>query len=432
MFNNFKKVINKAVIVAKGSNFKNVSKMLLGTLSSQVILFLLAPILYRIYDKVDYGTIGQFMALNSFALVFVTLQLNYTILIEDSEYMARNAIKSIHTIVTACVLILLLIILPIKQDISTILGNPDMNYWLIFIPFTVYLNSRLDAFKTWANRKEEYSVFGKTLLLEAIIGPLISIPYGLYYKTGTGLFLGFFISLLVSNIFIYRCLKEKPPIGFNSFIRTKFFVIKNKFYPLFQLPSQGLKIFSEQLPLYLLSIFTSPEMIGIYNLSVRVVNLPFQVISSSMSSVYNKRLVESYNLTENSKRIFTKMLLMLFSIGIIPLIVVYIFGVPLFSWYFGEKWSLSGKLSSVLVVLYFFRFIYTSLSYSFILTRKQIYDLFFTILILATSCLVLYVGLSTSKNLIETLKTYSIIISLILIFATYFSFTILPKNNNQV
>ena len=84
----FKKLLKRL----KSSEFiVNVSKLTSATSIGQLSAILTAPILYRLYEKSSYGTLGLYMAITGVVGVFSTMQYLQTILLEKE---AKNALTA--------------------------------------------------------------------------------------------------------------------------------------------------------------------------------------------------------------------------------------------------------------------------------------------------------------------------------------------------
>ena len=64
---------------------KNTLQLASGSIFAQAVAIAMIPILYRIYTREDYGVLGLFMATVWVLGVFVTLQYDQAIIIEENE-----------------------------------------------------------------------------------------------------------------------------------------------------------------------------------------------------------------------------------------------------------------------------------------------------------------------------------------------------------
>ena len=74
----------------KSDFIRNVATLASATTIAQAVSILTAPVLYRIYDKEDYGTLGQYMAIVAVVGVFSTMQYHQVILLEKDDDDAKK------------------------------------------------------------------------------------------------------------------------------------------------------------------------------------------------------------------------------------------------------------------------------------------------------------------------------------------------------
>lgn len=96
----------------QGSDYlKNVTTLASGTTIAQGISLITAPILYRIYDKEDYGTLALYIGIVGVIGVFSTMQYLQPILLEKEDDDAKKVMwlnRLINTCVTTVVFLLVL------------------------------------------------------------------------------------------------------------------------------------------------------------------------------------------------------------------------------------------------------------------------------------------------------------------------------------
>ncbi|MEZ4918237.1 MAG: oligosaccharide flippase family protein [Saprospiraceae bacterium] len=152
---------------------RNATKLISGTAAAQAISLLTAPILYRIYEKEDYGTLGVYMAVAGVLGTFSTLQYGQAILLEKED---SNALQIMWLIRIAN------IILAIFTLIGVLLLGTSLGHWLNNPAITLALVTSNFHF-LWLNK---FFVFGPTekgillmtwnSILTAIRSPRVPLP----------------------------------------------------------------------------------------------------------------------------------------------------------------------------------------------------------------------------------------------------------------
>ena len=132
--------------------------------------------------------------------------------------------------------------------------------------------------------------------------------------------------------------------------------------------------FINEIPTYLLIFYFSSTVLGFYALGMRILKIPMNLISSSISEVFFQR--EGPRSQINSESL-EKTLSILFIVGSYPFIVLGISGEEVTSFVFGSSWSQSGIYLQILSP-YIFTTYMTSLSMSvMVILRKQQNNLIF-------------------------------------------------------
>ena len=414
---------------ASSEYLRNVLTLSSGTTVAQLVSLGTAPILYRIYSKEDYGTLGLYMAIVGVIGVFSTMQYTEAILLEKADEGAKEILWLNRIINIGFTLISVLLIIVLSPFVGKWFNNEGITNWLFLIPISIFFTGQNAILRVWANRKKMYKILALNSILISLLVPLVSITTGYLIAGPLGLFLGLLTSQVVPALVLLYSLSSrfelnKRSVMFNS--RLVFFAKKYIDFPRFNLFSEFVSRFSNQLPVFMLSSYLGPGVVGLYNLSVRMLSLPVQIIGNSISEVFKQRAAEDYSSKRNCKKVFIKTLKSLSVISIVPFIVLLLFGPSVFSFVFGEEWRQSGVIAQLLSVMYVLKFIASPLSYVYIIVQKLKEDLFWHIWILFSTAIIFYMGINYKADYQAILMIFSInygLVYLIYILRSY-SFSI--------
>src|SRR5690606_11286142 len=124
------------------------------------------------------------------------------------------------------------------------------------------------------------------------------------------------------------------PTFFREFLwkEIRYAAIRYKTFPLFQSFSQLLLALGAQLPILLIGVFYGTEIVGVFGLAQNMINLPMDLIGTSVSQVYYSKISE-YGKHEPEKiyRLTMSIAKKLVLIGVIPVGIIVLFGPWLFS-----------------------------------------------------------------------------------------------------
>ena len=360
------RLIKTFLYKVKRSDFiKNVTTLATGTTLAQVVSVFSAPILYRIYSKEDYGTLGLYMAITGVIGVFSTLQYLEPILLESDDKEAKNVLwlnRLINAIIT---LIALLLVLILGENIGFWLNNELITPWLILLPVSIFFAGQNSIFKVWANRKKEYRIMSFNSVFTAVMAPLVAIVVGVFNGGIIGLLSGYLCSQVIPSFVLLISLTQKYNLGFHSLNMSlvKIKAIEYINYPKYSLPSELINKLSNQLPVFMLSMYSGPVAVGLYNLCARMLGLPLQLLGGAISEVFKQNAAQDYNYNGSIQRLFKNTLKTLAIISIIPTVIIVFWSQEIFGFVFGVEWVDSGTIAQCLVVYVMIKFIVSPLSY---------------------------------------------------------------------
>lgn len=404
-----------------------------GSTIAQAVSFVMAPILYRIYDKQDYGMLGLYMATTSVIGVFASLQYSNSILIAEDkdEWNSITLSRLLNILVSLGVLILTIISFFLFPNF---LNAEKFGLYFFLIPLTVFLSGQNELFRIFANRKKEYKVIQVNTIILAVTVPLLSLILGLLYDGPLGLFISLILGQALAYFLMYFKILKKYRLNLTMKRRKRLYIFaKNNIgFPKFILPSYFLGRFARQLPTFFFNRYFGLEVVGVYGLAVRMMELPSQIVTNAISEVFRQKVSENINRKLSNKGLFKKTFIILFMMTILPIIIITFFGPDLFAWLFGEKWAVSGDYAQVLIWLYSIQLISSPLSYFFLANKKLKETFFIHCYLFSTTLIVFYFTIPILKmNLISVLIIYSINMALVQSYYLWKSFKMSKFNYNS-
>jgi O-antigen/teichoic acid export membrane protein len=162
--------------------------------------------------------------------------------------------------------------------------------------------------------------------------------------------------------------------------------------PINLFPTALLDVISMQLPIFLITVWFSKEIAAQYRIAYALLSLPASFIGSAVAQVFYQKFSEIWPDAKTALSLLKKTWLSLALVGIIPLIIVMLFGQILIPFLLGGSWVMAGSIASVLVVMTFFSLIHSPTSVSLITMGYEKIMPFFGIAALIHRPLALYIG----------------------------------------
>ena len=285
------------------------------------------------------------------------------------------------------------------------MNNELITPWLILLPLSIFFTGQNSIFRVWANRKKEYRIMSLNAIFTAVITPLVAILVGVFNGGIIGLFLGYLCSQVIPSFVLLIYLTQKYKLGYHSFNKSavKIKAIEHINYPKYSLPSELINKLSNQLPVFMLSMYSGPAAVGLFNLGARMLGLPLQLLGGAISEVFKQQVAQDYNYNGSIQRVFKKTLKTLAIISIIPTVIIVFWSQDIFGFMFGVEWVDSGTIAQCLLVYFMMKFIVSPLSYVIQIKDKLSVGLFKNVLTFIFMSLIFYLGFKLEYNYIIVL-----------------------------
>lgn len=356
MLNNFIKIIRKNIYI------KNFTILSLGSIFSQLIIFSATPLLTRIYKPEIFGLFTLFIALSSTFSLISSGRFNTAVVVAKNK---DDSITLFHLSILISLVfstVFFFIFLIGENFLKQTLNAKKLNFWWYFVPVIIFLESIFILFKDYANRIKDYLLVSKLILFRVLLYVIIALISGFLGHVSIGLFLGHFLSYLIT--FIFFTFKFEKIIKINFFVRKPNYIKTIKKFYIFPLNSYGhiLNSLITYLPIYFLSKNYSLSILGYYALALNAVFLPLSFISNSISTINLRKVSELIENKENVFKFFLKNTLYLSSVIILPTIVLTIYAPEICIFVFGNEWQITGEFIKILMPSFAVIFVASTLS----------------------------------------------------------------------
>jgi len=363
------------------SLLKNILLLSTGTSVAQVIPMLASIVLARLYTDSDYGNLSMFISVAGIVGGIAALRYELTIILPQKANDARNllALCIINSLIigllSAVVIVFLSLFFKNRLNIS------GFN-WLYYVPVMVICTGIYNSFDNWFNRIHGYkNMVSAKIILSAVSATarillgFLSISLGLVYGTVIGN-----IFAIAAFIFFFVKQDKMRSLGLVSVAKMKrMFGEYGNFFK-YSVPGSLLNAFAIiGLPL-LIAFFYSKELAGIYFFSNNLIKQPISILTISISQVYKKEANMFYLHSKNQLIPFTLKFQKALFILIFPmLLILSIWGGPVFGFLFGKPWIASGEIIKYFAIFILFNFNYSPISSIIDILRRQRFEMYFNL-----------------------------------------------------
>jgi O-antigen/teichoic acid export membrane protein len=333
-------------------DFKTLS---LGTLLSQFIVIISAPLITRLYTPDVYGLFAIFMAFISVFYQSSCLGYDKSIVIfkNNSDVVKIKLFSLFINIVYF--FILFLVFFFFENRIKTFFNIGSLEFWFYLIPFAIFLRGFILILTSIANRVKNYHAMSYMLIIRAVTNVSIVIGLGFFGLNFYGLFVGEFIGSLIVIFFSVYFFKIKLlpyNLKYNILDKVKESINlakKNKQYAQHLTIPNFLNVLRHLLPLFFLTKFYSKEYAGFFILVLQVVNYPLLFISGAITTIQLRKVSELISNKRDIKIYLAKLFCFLLAIIFFPSLIFKFYGKDIFTFIFGGNWQISGIFVQTLI-----------------------------------------------------------------------------------
>lgn len=299
---------------------------------------------------------------------------------------------------------------------------------LFLVPCSVFLFCWVQIMNFWLIRKSSFKQSSLNKIARRSAEGAAQITIG-SLRYPFGLLVGDLIGGLAGGLTAtYRAFQSGLSLKLLHLQSLKESIIKYRDFPLYNMIPTLLSAIGFQLPVFLINHYFTREMVGIFDLSRQVLNLPLAFLGITISQVLLQNLAEKKNRSQPVTAQMKGILIFLFLLIFIEIFIIQAFGPTLFGWVFGDLWRTSGEISKILVINYSLNFLMSSVSAVFTAFRRiKLYSVWQVSYFLAIGSLIFL----HQPALDDFLKVYVIIDSIMLMLGILLAIRVIASYEKQ-
>jgi len=401
---------------------RNFLTLISGTALAQIIPFIVAPILSRLYSPEDFGFYSFFISIVGIIAVLATLKYEVAIILPKNNKIAEQLIQT--SLILCCIVSVFTMFLVI---LGYLFFNLNPIYFLL--PFAVFLLSVITVFDRYFNRIKSYDKMSYQRIVKS--GTESAYNLGGYFtilksfNLILGFVVGFFFSFFYILISEYKIVKN---ICLNISLRKFYWsLLKYRNFPKYTLPHTFLNTFSANIPILLIPYFYDATATGHFTFGLKYIQAPLALISAAIFNVMGQEFAENKENKIFIRLKFNAMLkkLALIALTILPLLF---FAEPFFKFVFGDLWAEAGVYIQLLSIWILISFIVSTFANIPIIFNEQRKALILEFIYSMAKILPFIVGAGVYNLAIkDVLIIYTILSSAVLIYGLHWYWGLLKK-----
>lgn len=395
---------------------KNFLTILSGNSISQIIPFVVAPILTRLFTPEDFAIYANFAAIVGLLGIIAAGRFELAFVIPKRNRHAQFLFVTSCLILVAVVLLSFLIYF-FRESIATWYGAPQMAQYMILVPLAIFSLAFHNIQENWMLRKQRYRLISGNKIIQSATNNFIPIIIGYIGWGFNGLIVGWILSNLISIILFIPAIRNSwEKFDFHGGL-AKMIVHRYRDFPTIN----SLHAFTDVLATQFLIFWVITNefglvILGLFTVMNKYIKAPITLVSSAVSQVYYS---EGAKLKRENKSVLPiqKRTMKTTLIFAIPFALVVVFFAPgIFEWYLGSDWRMAGVYAQIMTPALFFRFISSPISGTPIIFDKQKKAYLYSVIGYSAGFFVLLAMSYMNYPFENTLLAYSITMSLFYIF----------------
>ena len=344
-------------LLPKGEFSRNVLTLMTGTTIAQAIPIAVSPIITRLYSPADFGVFALFLSIVSIVSVLATGKYELAIMLPRKDSDALNLIVGSSIITVFVSFLALIIILVFKENIERYLGKPNIGNWLYFFPAAILFTGLIQNFTYWHNRGKNYKQLATSQILRSASNATSQVGAGYIGLGAIGLIIGTIFGLFVAILVLIKGVLNRETNLLREISLLKQYALLKRYrrFPKYFIPGGLVNTIAIQAPVLFLSMLFGTYVAGLYDLARRVIGMPTQTISSSLSDVFRQHAVEIFRNKGNLLAAYTKMSFRTFIVASIIAVIAYLIMPSAVVIVFGQEWSEVATIIQILIPVFVFR-----------------------------------------------------------------------------
>lgn len=385
--------------------------LLSGSLLAQLIPFLLAPVIARLYYPSDYAVLAAYSSISILLTIVATGMYDSALMLDNTDEEAVNTASVAVSITLLLSVLSGIVIIFFRDIIAEFTGNESVTFWLYLIPLTVFFTGLYNTLAVWTNRRKRYKRLAVNRVIQTFFITGLTVGLGFLGLREKGLLISMISGQAIACLLLLlQSLKDDSPLF--SFIKKE--QIKLAFkrhldFPKYSMPQGFLDGLRESSIILIISNNFTPVILGSYSYAVSILNRPLQIIGNAFGQVFYQSATEKFNNKKDLHSFSIKTIKTLALISAPFFIVLILFGRQIFGFVLGARWADAGFYAQILGVWLYFRFILSPITKIPIILKKQKAFFIFGLIYNISMPLSLFITITYTTNFLTVLFIFTIV-----------------------
>ncbi len=337
--------------MSQPSFLKSVAKISAATVLGQGLLFLVAPVLTRIYSVEAMGALGVFSSFLSSIVIVGALGYEKAILVPSDSRKAASVVAVAGVATVASGALLAVVLLWNSAASAALLGSASLAPYLWILPISFVGAGIYQVASAWSIREKEFAAIAQTKVAQSVVQAVSQVGLRWLLPPPAGLLIGDALSRFAGGGKLLFASLPKLKLVAKGLGAGEIRASAREFidYPRFTAPAALLHQAGSTLPILLVSNLYGVQHAGWLSLGIRMVLGPLALLGSAIAQVFTGHAAEMVRENpDRLKALFQKTATRLCLLGILPAMVLLFAGPAMFAFVFGPEWEQAGRYMQIL------------------------------------------------------------------------------------
>ncbi len=321
---------------------KNTARLFSANVVSQVVGFLVYPLLTRLYSSSDFGLLNLFVSIGGVLVLLATADYQYAIVLPKDKERVR-ALRQLCTMLVAGMSLLLVLSWPFGRLACCCLSAPELADWWWLMPLFVAATAGWNVLNYSYVRVSQFRRISLYMLLLSLVAAGLKVLLGWLGVEG-GLLWAAVIAPWAALLAVTRWRRHAAHrrTGLDR-VQVGTVAWEYVYFPFFSLPRSLTNTLALALPSIMLTPAFGLETVGLVAMAITLSFKPISLIVSSLYQVLFRETSERVNRRETILPRLRKLSLMTVAV-VVPLFAALCFVLPMLTaWLLGAEWEVSGR-----------------------------------------------------------------------------------------
>lgn len=336
---------------------------------AQAITIAATPLLTRLYTPSDFGLLAVFLAVVSVGATLITLRYETSILVPKENTESANLVLLSLILCVGLSLVLAVLGALLPMGVQEKLGLGALGSWIPIAFLTAAATSVLAIMQGWLNRQKKYRYMAWLRVGQSATLAGLAVLLGFSHINN-----GLLIAQICASVFL--CLaalwvgRSVAHLWQKQQLRAAALAHKN--VPQYLLPTALLDVVTLQMPVVLIAASFGTDEAGQVSMTLKILALPAALIGGAVGQVFFQKISSDIHFgIDVVRQRYVLVSKVLGLISLIPIFLLSLYGVELFSFFLGEQWAKSGQMAEWLIFSTMLYFVFSPTSSIFIVLGKQ-------------------------------------------------------------